>query len=427
MSRVDELAALTCEASAAAPLQSAHLSSADLADLNTGAALMLAYVIGRRVGVHVPILEAGDELVQALTATYMSREQRRDVVRAIYSDQVRAVLAERDRPDPADGPIASLGTPITAVTRTQQRDSLRVADALAEVVREFGWQPDIPGHAIDPAVPGEDRSQVAREITSRSSLLYASAFVGIDSHLGRRGLGFAVRQAEGAGSPVLLLPRGVEEYGFARVFRERFAHREEVVVDDLTSAQTSLRAFLRGHTPCIVARHRRVVGYRTGLEALSRQLTRQLATVDLALVAKRGLTPAGAHFLVSDPIHLGQSQPWELEELALLLGTQPDLLKRLVLLDGVAHAGVRRSPRPRHVGRGRVTSVWRMSTTRSLPLAGSGRAARCTGCSFGTSTWNMWSPRALLRRGAVWTRRTGPTPISGASGECDRWRPKGPP
>lgn len=355
----DEFAALTCEANAAQPLRCTTLSAADMAVMNAQAATMLAFTLARRDEVYLPVVEASAELVQVLTAAYMSQDQRRDVVRAIYSEQVRPVLSERERPDPADGPIVSFGTPITAVSRLQQLASLDVADALADVVAEHGWQADIPGHHINPEVSGEGRLQVAREVTSRSALSYASAFVAVDSHMARRGLGYAVAQAESFGAAVLLLPGELEPGGFARVFRDRFAHREEGVYSDVADAQAILRVFLRDHTACITQRHERVLRYRVRLEDLSKKLTRQLATVDLRAVATDALTSAEAQFVASDPIHLGQAHPWELDALARLVGMSADVLKSLVLLDN--GRPVQSSPRPTLVaGRGAAPSDARL-------------------------------------------------------------------
>lgn len=329
---VDWLAAVTCEAGAAQPLCCGTLSSIDMMQGNAQAAVLLAFTIGRSEGVVLPAA-ANVELVEVLLATYMTWDQRRDVVRAIYSSQVRSVLSERERPDPTGGPIISLGTPVSSVTRAQQLASLAIADALADVIMEAGWQADIPGHHISPDIPREGRAQVAREHTSRSSLAYAGALVGVDSHLARRGLGYAVARAESSAAAVLLLPAELEPSGFARVFRDRFAHREEGVYADVVDAQSHLRAFLRDHSACIMQRHERILRYRVRLEDLSKQLTRRLATVDLGAVAVNALTPAQADFLASDPIHLGQALPWELEQLARLVGMSAELLRKLVLWD----------------------------------------------------------------------------------------------
>lgn len=342
---VDDLVELTCEATAAQPLVCSQLGTHDMAVLNAEASLILARTLARVARVSLPGADADEELVEALTVDFMDSLQRRDVVRAIYATQPRTPLSERERPDPQAGPIVSFGTPISAVTHDEQQQSVQIADELAVVVvQEFGWQADIPGHAIDPNVLGDGNRQPSREFTSRSSLAYGSVFIGVNSHLGRRGLGYAVRQAETCGAPVLLLPATLEPFGFARVFPDRFAHREEVVFEDIEHAQAALRTFLHAHTDRIAARHERVLTYRRRLETLSRQLVRKLATVDLRAVANQDLTASEAQFLASDPIHLGQAQPWELDDLARLVGADADTLKRLVYI-GPGSSTVRR-PRP---------------------------------------------------------------------------------
>jgi len=294
-----------------------------LRQVNACAAALVTNVLRRAQSLGTFSDETLSAIQEALLATYMTNEQLFEVlVMLCEGDHGAGGSFVRPRPDPENGPIISIGTPISFVEPNQQEDALGVASAVQEAIETIGYQVDVPGRFIHPS-GYTNQSLVDRDITARAALACASAFLGIDAQNSRRGMGFAVALMESMGAPVLLMPGGVEEYVFARVFGGRLAHREEVIYDSADEAASHATRFLRDHEACIMERHRMVTDARSRLGSTANRLAIRLNAIDKAIFSTMPLTEAKARFLSDDPVHLAQTLPWELKFLARAVGENP--------------------------------------------------------------------------------------------------------
>lgn len=308
--------------SGAAPVQQRHAAAT--------VAVYLTNTIARRYGLTLLGVTV-EEYVLALTGGYMDHAQRFDAVRNLCrSGEQALVTADRPRPDPEDGPIVSVGTPISFVTKAQQLASLEVADQVEDVINNHGMQADVPGRHIHPGVNYPDADLMDRDRTARAALAVAVGFIGIDAHLSRRGMGFAVSQMESLGAPVLLMPKKIEAFVFARVFGSRLSHREEAIYDDPADAARHADAFLRDHEACMRERHADVINARGELRRVAGNLRRRLDAVDKTLFGQSRMSETRARYLVSDPAHLDSAHRWELLALSTMLDVPYELLAATV-------------------------------------------------------------------------------------------------
>ncbi|CAN5427579.1 hypothetical protein BH11ACT8_BH11ACT8_01840 [soil metagenome] len=257
---------------------------------------------------------------EALIAGGLTQEQRSEAIRNLCRSGLKPLnIGERTRPDPANGPIIYLGSPISFVDRAAQLHALDIADALEEVIEALGMQADVPGRAIHPGDFAEV-DLIARQSVAIAALEVASGFVAIDAQHGKRGMGFSVASVESLGGPVLLMPNELEDFIFARVFGAQFSHREEVVYADPQDAARHVHNFLQDHVSCITTHHQSLLDARERLSDTTQRLRLAFAGVDRAALARLSITEDRVNHLLADPIHLDHARKWEVKAVAKLLG-----------------------------------------------------------------------------------------------------------
>jgi hypothetical protein len=298
---------------------------AEETQLNVYGAIMLATVQARQVGLDLLGCDAL-ALEKTLTASHLSDIEREDRLRR-ECQHFLTILPGKPRPRPdLCLPIVYIGTPITLVGTVMHSQYVDIAEQVASVVEDYGFQADVPGRYIKPeeSLPvGVDTV----DAVSHSTLAYSSAFIGVGAESASHGMGYAVRGIEDQGAPTLILNRGPTP--FARVYGGSMAHRKETLYDDATEAVTAARDFLHSNQGQIRENHKHLVQTVDQLSVPLADILELLLTLDPAPFVARPMNFARAHFRLSDPIHYMHAQPWEIAALAEALGVPEQRLANL--------------------------------------------------------------------------------------------------
>lgn len=288
-------------------------------DINHGYALMMATAAASDAGLGdiFARIRAAD-LVLALSDTHLTAPERLDAITAVIGRAAVATRPPRPRLVLDSRPLIQLGTPIGRVSTKQQLRAIRRAETCAVVIEnDFCMVADIPGKHRHPGQAADPDPENA-DYMSNSALDYASGFILIDGHRCGRGAGYAVKQMEDAGAPVLVYDQDAEPFMVA--FGARHARRIEVSYLDDEDMLDKLRHFLTQHEQQIRDRHQELLDMIERLARVTGWLSARLRNAEIATFEHKRLSPERARYRSHDPIHLGQAAAWELAELEDLLG-----------------------------------------------------------------------------------------------------------